>query len=151
MNEFKKYKGLLKPILHINMNKTILMTAAILGALAVILGAFAAHGLKSLISSESVNTFETGVRYQFYYALLLLFMGIQTIIKPKYSKLIYYLSLIGIILFSGSIYGLATNELTAIDFKKIAWLTPIGGVFLISVWLVMLINFSQTIRAKNRK
>ena len=55
------------------MNKTILITAAILGILSIVLGAFAAHGLKELISVESQQTFETGVRYQMYHSILLLF------------------------------------------------------------------------------
>ncbi len=122
-------------------NKIILVTAAILGCLSIVLGAFAAHGLKTLISLELISTFETGVRYQIYHALLLLFIGgTNTITKPA-KKTIFYTILIGLIFFSGSIYGLATNELTGFDFKTIAWITPIGGLCLIIGWILLLVNF----------
>ena len=120
------------------MNKKILITAAILGLLSVVFGAFGAHGLKALISEESLQSFETGVRYQMYHALLLLFVGLASFMSEKSKKIIYYLVLLGVILFSGSIYGLATNELSGFDFKTIALITPLGGLLLIVSWLVLL-------------
>jgi uncharacterized membrane protein YgdD (TMEM256/DUF423 family) len=125
------------------MNKKILFTAAIFGLLSVVFGAFGAHGLKSLISNEAIQSFETGVRYQMYHAILLLIVGSSSYLKPKSKNAIFYLVLIGIILFSGSIYGLATNELTSFDFKTIALLTPIGGLLLIISWIVLLINIAR--------
>ena len=122
------------------MNKKILVTASVLGMLSVVFGAFGAHGLKALISVESLQSFETGVRYQMYHTLLLLFVGISSFISTKNKKIIFYLILIGIIFFSGSIYGLATNELTSFDFKAIALITPLGGVLLILSWIVLLIS-----------
>lgn len=109
--------------------------------LAIILGAFAAHGLKPLISIASQQTFETGVRYQMYHAFFLLMVGNIKGINHKAKRIIFYLVCIGIVFFSGSIYGLATNALTAFDFKTIGFITPIGGLFLILAWLVLLINF----------
>lgn len=123
------------------MNRTILVTASIFGVLAVILGAFAAHGLKETLTVSEISTFETGVRYQMYYALLLLFVGTTSLISNKSKKWIFYLTLIGILFFSGSIYGLATNNLTSFDFKTIAMITPIGGLLLIAVWGVLLFQF----------
>ena len=123
------------------MNKSILITGAILGILSVILGAFAAHGLKDLISVESQQTFETGVRYQMYHAILLLFVASTIFISPKSKKIIFYLIVLGLLLFSGSIYGLATNALTSFNFKIIGFITPIGGLLLILAWVVMLIDF----------
>jgi len=123
------------------MNKSILITGAILGILSVILGAFAAHGLKDLISVESQQTFETGVRYQMYHAILLLFVASTIFISPKSKKIIFYLIVLGLLLFSGSIYGLATNALTSFNFKTIGFITPIGGLLLILAWVVMLIDF----------
>lgn len=123
------------------MNKKILILATVLGVLSVVLGAFAAHGLKELISVESLRTFETGVRYQMYHALLLLFVGSSTLINNKSKKAIFYLALVGLLFFSGSIYCLATNSLTAFNFKSIGFLTPIGGLILISLWLILLIKF----------
>ena len=123
------------------MNKKILSTATILGMIAIILGAFGAHALKKVLSIEQLSTFETGVRYQMYHALFLLFVGLMNDITPKIKKTIYFLVLTGVILFSGSIYLLATNDLTSFDFKTIGFLTPIGGLLLILGWGVLLFSF----------
>jgi len=123
------------------MDRKILITGAVLGVLSVVLGAFAAHGLKPLIAIESMQTFETGVRYQMYHAILLLFVGNSVLVHQKAKKLIFLLVIFGVVLFSGSLYGLATNTLTTFDFKSIAYLTPIGGLLLISAWIAMLIAF----------
>lgn len=126
------------------MNKRIVITACVFGLLSVILGAFGAHGLKSIISVESLQSFETGVLYQMYHALLLLFIGSTSYLPVKIKNSIFYSILIGIILFSGSIYGLATNELTGFNFKSIAFITPVGGLLLILSWIVLLIGFIRT-------
>lgn len=125
------------------MNKGILITGAILGALAVILGAFGAHGLKNLVDAQSIKTFETGVKYQIYHALLLLLVGGNTLLSNGTKTTIMYLVIAGIILFSGSIYGLSTNTLTSFDFKKIGFITPIGGALLIAAWCVLIYKFIQ--------
>lgn len=123
------------------MNKTILVTAIGLGVLSIILGAFGAHALKELIPFESQQTFETGVRYQMYHALLLLFIGSTSLVKNKTKKITYYLVVIGLLFFSGSIYGLATNNLTSFNFKSIGFITPIGGLLLILAWVFILVDF----------
>lgn len=123
------------------MNKKILVIASLLGLLSIAFGAFGAHGLKALISFEALQTFETGVRYQMYHALMLLFIGSTTLIKQKTKNILFYLVIIGVLLFSGSIYGLATNNLTSFDFKTIGFITPIGGLLLIMSWSILLINF----------
>lgn len=130
------------------MNKTILITASILGLISIILGAFGAHGLKELISIDSQQTFETGVRYQMYHAILLLFVGGSSILKQKTKRIIYYLTVIGLLFFSGSIYGLATNSLSSFDFKIIGFITPIGGLLLILAWVFLFVNFLK-MKAKN--
>jgi uncharacterized membrane protein YgdD (TMEM256/DUF423 family) len=121
-------------------NKTVLLTACFLGLTSIILGAFGAHGLKTLISMESLQSFETGVTYQMYHALFLLFLGSTSIIPLKAKKVIFYLVLIGVLFFSGSIYGLATNVLTDFNFKSIAFITPIGGLLIIISWGLLFIN-----------
>jgi uncharacterized membrane protein YgdD (TMEM256/DUF423 family) len=126
------------------MNKKLLITGSILGLISIILGAFGAHGLKALVTAENIQTFETGVRYQMYHALLLLFVGSSNLIQPKNKAVIFYLTLIGIVFFSGSIYGLATNSLTTFDFTSIALITPVGGLLLILAWVILLINFLKT-------
>ena len=116
------------------MNKTILATGLILGLFAVILGAFGAHGLKRVVGPEEITTFETGVKYQMYHALFLICLSMIPNLGNAAKMTTFYLILFGVFLFSGSIYFLATNQLTAFDFKKIGWITPIGGALLIFGW-----------------
>ncbi|MGJ5642656.1 DUF423 domain-containing protein [Formosa sp. S-31] len=132
------------------MNKKILLTGGILGLLSVAIGAFAAHGLKPLVSAEGLQTFETGVRYQMYHALFLLFVGGTSFISSKNKSIIFYLVLSGVILFSGSIYGLATNNLSGFDFKTIGFVTPIGGLLLICGWIFAILSFLK-IKTDNMK
>ncbi len=123
------------------MNKKILITASVFGVISVLLGAFAAHGLEKVLDRDAIDSFQVGVRYQMYHAIVLLFIGSTGYISQKSKRILFYVILAGIILFSGSIYGLATNTLTTIDFKRIAFITPIGGLLLIISWVVLLINF----------
>ena len=122
------------------MDRKIIAAAAILGMTSVILGAFGAHALKDLLEADKIVTFETGVRYQMYHALLLLFVGATNILSAKAKKTIFYLCLIGVLLFSGSIYLLATNSLNSINFKAIGFITPIGGLLLIVAWIVLFVD-----------
>jgi len=119
------------------MKKTILGTACLFGMLAVVLGAFGAHGLKNLVDAQSVATFETGVRYQMYHAFFLFVLGLLPLEYVKSKKAIYICTVIGIVLFSFSIYLLSLNSLVAFDFKVIGIITPIGGLFLIAAWALM--------------
>jgi uncharacterized membrane protein YgdD (TMEM256/DUF423 family) len=123
------------------MDRKIISTGAILGMIAIILGAFGAHALKKVLSMEELSTFETGVRYQMYHAFFLLFIGMINDLSQKAKKTIYNLVLFGVLLFSGSIYLLATNSLTSFDFKVIGFITPIGGLLLILAWVVLLLHF----------
>jgi uncharacterized membrane protein YgdD (TMEM256/DUF423 family) len=123
------------------MKKTILVTASITGLIAIVLGAFGAHGLKELISLEAQNTFETGVRYQMYHAIFLLFVGGSPLISEKVKKAIFCFIVFGVLFFSGSIYGLATNNLSSFNFKTIGFITPIGGLLLILAWSCLIVNF----------
>ncbi|WP_458628539.1 DUF423 domain-containing protein [Winogradskyella sp. PC D3.3] len=122
------------------MNKTLLITGAILGILGIILGAFAAHGLEKLVDADAIKSFETGVRYQIYHAFFLLIVGSTSIVQLKTKKSIFYMVLLGVLCFSGSIYGLATNALSSFDFKTIALITPLGGLLLIMAWILLLIG-----------
>lgn len=119
------------------MNRTILFAGILLGMLAIMLGAFGAHGLEKLVNAEAIDTFETGVKYQMYHALFLLFLGVLSGVGTKTKKTVFILVLLGVILFSFSIYLLALNTLTDFDFKIIGFLTPIGGVFMISAWIYL--------------
>lgn len=123
------------------MNKRILISAAILAIIAIVLGAFGAHKLKELLPTESLNSFETGVRYQMYHVFLLLFLGLFSEIKNNTKKIIYRLTMIGTLFFSGSIYLLSTSIITSIDFSSIGFVTPIGGTLLIIAWFFLLRSF----------
>ncbi len=125
------------------MNKSILVAGTILGILGIILGAFGAHGLEKLVDADAVNTFETGVRYQIYHAFFLLILGGTNFVNLKTKKIVFYLVIVGVLFFSGSIYGLATNELSSFDFKTIAMITPVGGLLLILSWVMVLIGIMR--------
>lgn len=129
------------------MERKFFITGSVFGLLAVLFGAFGAHGLKELVPAESVASFETGVRYQMYHAFLLLILGSLSRLSLKYQKSVFYLILLGVILFSGSIYLLALNSLTNFDFRVIALLTPIGGSLLITGWAIILLSF---LKLKNK-
>ena len=116
------------------MDKKIISTAAFLGMTAIILGAFGAHALKKVLNLDQLNTFETGVKYQMYHALFLLFVGMTQIITLKEKTVLFYLVLVGVIFFSGSIYILTTSTITGIKSKIVGPITPIGGLFLILSW-----------------
>jgi len=119
------------------MNKKIVGTAAIIGLISIIFGAFGAHALKAVLNAEQLVSFETGVRYQMYHAIFLLFVGMANVITEKQKKTIFILTLIGILFFSGSIYLLATQGISGINFKFLGPVTPIGGMFLIFSWLML--------------
>jgi len=123
------------------MDRKIILTAAFLGGISIILGAFGAHALKKLIDINALATFETGVRYQMYHALFLLFVATNGIIQEKTKKFIHILVIVGVLFFSGSIYLLATNAITSFDFKVIGFITPIGGLFLIVAWSLLIVDF----------
>ena len=94
------------------MQKNFIMAGCVFAALAVALGAFGAHGLKSVLSPERLEIFETGVRYQFYHAFALLITGLAAHFYPnKLLKYAGYLFVIGILFFSGSIYLLACKNI----------------------------------------
>ena len=116
-----------------------------LGLIAVILGAFAAHGLRSSLSLLSLESFQTGVRYQMYHAFFLFVVRLLPQLTPAQKSRLFWLTIIGVVLFSGSIYLLSTNTLTPIDFGFFDPITPIGGLFLISAWGVL---FYHTLKNK---
>lgn len=114
------------------MKKTFLLWAGIFGSLAVIFGAMGAHALKNVLSDSQLSSFETGVRYQMYHALLLL---VLSNIKALQSKFILWLIVLGVFLFSFSIYLLNLRfELNLESLSILGPITPIGGILLISAW-----------------
>ena len=127
------------------MHKPFLTTAALLAALAVALGAFGAHGLKQIVAVETVSTFETGVRYQMYHALALLLTGILFEKFPSRNlKAAGICFIIGIILFSGSLYLLtALKAADTVGLNGIGIITPFGGLFFIAGWIALAIGIAR--------
>jgi uncharacterized membrane protein YgdD (TMEM256/DUF423 family) len=119
------------------MKRRIVLTGAFIGMLAIVLGAFGAHLLKKYLSVDQLNTFEVGVRYQMYHALFLLFLSTQKDLAEKTLKTIYNLVVAGVLLFSGSIYLLATKDYTLFESKIIVFATPVGGFLLIIAWTLL--------------
>ena len=118
------------------MRKHYLLGGLILGFLSIILGAFGAHGLETIISESKVESFKVGVRYQMYHALLLIAISQINYLD---SKLVFYLIVIGVTLFSGSIYLLNLNEYLNIPaIKYLGPITPLGGLILLSAWFIMI-------------
>ncbi|HMK27106.1 MAG TPA: DUF423 domain-containing protein [Chitinophagaceae bacterium] len=124
------------------MHKRFLIIAAIFGGLAVILGAFGAHGLEKITSDEKIlHGFQTGVQYQMYHALALLAIAIMyEKFQTTWIKWAGNCFITGIILFSGSLYTLTLlkiQESSAVKF--VGPVTPLGGIFFILGWLFLLI------------
>jgi uncharacterized membrane protein YgdD (TMEM256/DUF423 family) len=120
------------------MNKRIILTASVFGAIAVILGAFGAHGLKEKISSDALSIWSKGVEYQFYHTFALLFLSTFVRFRNKLVDLAYFSFTFGILFFSGSLYLLATREITQIGFiNLIGPLTPFGGLLFILGWMFL--------------
>lgn len=117
--------------------KNLLAIVGLLGVTGVILGALGAHSLRPHLTDIQFNSYETGVRYHFYHTLAILMMTIlYTITQDTRFKKIAYLFLIGIFLFSGSIYLLATRDLTGLGAAASIFgpITPVGGLVFISAW-----------------
>ncbi len=122
------------------MHKSYLIIAALFGALAVALGAFGAHGLKSVTTPDVVEIYETAVRYQFYHTFALLAVGILYIWFPgKLISLSGLFFIIGVVLFSGSLYLITfLKAADKVISPAIGVITPIGGLFFIAGWLLLL-------------
>lgn len=125
------------------MHRTFLVVAALSGALSVILGASNAHALKHVLTPDASEIFETGVKFQFYHTFALLATGIlYERFKNKWIKWSGACFMTGIILFSGSLYALAFLKSSGdVGLRNIGIVTPIGGLFFILGWLLMLAAF----------
>ncbi|WP_339611758.1 DUF423 domain-containing protein [uncultured Planktosalinus sp.] len=120
------------------MHKKIVISGVIFAMLAVVLGAFGAHGLKSLLTIEALATFEVGVRYQMYHALALIFIGLSGKLPDTTTHTTALLFTLGILLFSGSIYLLSLQEALVFNASGIGFITPLGGACFIFGWCYFL-------------
>lgn len=120
------------------MRKVFLRIGSIMAFFAVVLGAFAAHGLEGKISPEHLHNFETGARYQMYHALAILIIGV--LIHFRKTSLLTaagWFFLVGIVLFSGSLYLLALDSVLHLPISILGPITPIGGLCQLIGWLLL--------------
>lgn len=123
------------------MQKALLITASLAGLLAVVLGAFGAHGLKPLVSAYQLGIWEKGVQYQFYHTIALMFCVLLMLDSDSaYLQRAAYCFMAGMLLFSGSLYLLATNDMNHIPTMILGPLTPIGGLFFIAGWAFLMLS-----------
>ena len=118
---------------------------ALYGMLAVIFGAFGAHALKKTFTEDQLKSFETGVKYQMYHAILLIVIGYNFNFSTNLETYIAYCFIIGTLLFSFSIYGLCLSASKNQKLKFLGPITPIGGLFLVVGWGLLLYSFVQHI------
>jgi uncharacterized membrane protein YgdD (TMEM256/DUF423 family) len=120
------------------MNRQIIITASILGTLGVISGAFAAHGLKGLLTEQQLEIWHTAVQYQFYHVFALLFLSTFAKSENGLIRISYYLFTFGIVFFSGSLYLLACRDLIGWNWLAIMGpITPLGGLLFIAGWITL--------------
>jgi uncharacterized membrane protein YgdD (TMEM256/DUF423 family) len=126
------------------MYKQAMTAGALFAAIAVILGAFGAHALKAIMHPEQLMIFETGVRYQFYHSFALLIAGIAYLSFPsKHLKQASSFFIIGILLFSGSLYAMTLLSTQGVSLGPVGIITPIGGLFLIVGWILLLLGITK--------
>ncbi|PKP12968.1 MAG: DUF423 domain-containing protein [Bacteroidetes bacterium HGW-Bacteroidetes-3] len=119
------------------MTQFTLLFASILGGLAVIFGAFGAHALKKILSDDQLKSFETGVKYQMYHAIVLLIIGFNFKLETASEKYMVYCFVAGILLFSFSIYGLVISSAKNKKLTFLGPITPLGGLLLIIGWCLL--------------
>lgn len=120
------------------MRNKYLSISAFFGLLAVVLGAFGAHALKEKLEPEVLASFETGVRYMMYHAIVLLFVNTYSGLVEKIKNRVSILFIVGIIFFSGSIFAISAGGVPA---KYIWFITPLGGLLLILGWIGLVYAF----------
>ncbi|MBT4780386.1 MAG: DUF423 domain-containing protein [Polaribacter sp.] len=123
------------------MNEIVLVFAAFLGASGIIFGAFGAHFLKKKLTTEQLQSFETGVKYQMYHALVLLVLGFQLEFDSTLKNSIFLLLIVGIVLFSFSIYGLVLSSASNKKIRFLGPMTPFGGLLLVLGWGLLMYLF----------
>lgn len=118
--------------------QVILIFGAVFGMLSVVFGAFGAHALKKIATNEQLKSFETGVKYQMYHAIVLLIIGFN---MPSPNSIMIWCFVIGTLLFSFSIYSLVILSLKNKKLRFLGPITPIGGLLLIMAWALLLFSF----------
>ena len=125
------------------MEKKYFKIGVIFALLSVILGAFGAHLLKGLLSADELSSFKTGVRYQMFHALGIIILSLNQDKFTDKLKTSLVLMCIGVLLFSFSIYFLTIDDLLSVSLKFLGPITPIGGILLISSWIILLFSVKK--------
>ena len=123
------------------MKEIVLVFATLFGALSIILGAFGAHALKKILTPELQSSFETGVKYQMYHAIVLLVLGFNLNFETDLEIYAVYSFIIGVVLFSFSIYGLCISSAKGKKLRFLGPITPLGGLTLTIGWILLLVHF----------
>ncbi len=118
---------------------------ALFGMTAIILGAFGAHALKKIMTPEQLGSFETGVKYQMYHALVLLMLSFNMNLDTSIEKYMVYCFILGTVLFSFSIYGLCISSAKGSKWKFLGPITPLGGLLLVVGWALLLYTFIRNL------
>jgi uncharacterized membrane protein YgdD (TMEM256/DUF423 family) len=118
-------------------DKNIAATGSFIIAATIAIGAFGAHGLKQMLDADALATFEVGVRYQMYHGLGIFILGMVPSISQNLKQKIFWLFVIGILFFSGSIYLLSMNFFLPFEASKIGFITPLGGLLFIIGWFLL--------------
>ena len=123
------------------MNENAIIIGGIFGFSAILLGAFGAHLLKKKLNLQQLQSFETGVKYQMYHAIVLLILGFQLPITSTINNYIVYAFIIGTVLFSFSIYALVLLSANNKKLKFLGPITPLGGLFLALGWGLLVYKY----------
>ena len=123
------------------MSEIALLSGSIFGALAIVFGAFGAHAFKNILDEEQLKSFETGVKYQMYHAIVLLVVGFNMDTTANNYSFMIWSFIIGILLFSFSIYFLVISSAKGKKLRFLGPVTPLGGLLLIIGWVLLAINF----------
>jgi uncharacterized membrane protein YgdD (TMEM256/DUF423 family) len=134
------------------MTKRFLVTIGIMGALSIIFGAFGTHILEGNISDNYLKTYNTANEYLMFHTLALLGLAFMNrYVSRSYLNTIYYFFLVGIILFSGSLYLISIKDITGFSMGSLGIITPVGGLFLLSGWITLIFAGASYKHTKGNK
>ena len=122
------------------MKQIVLIVASVYGALSVILGALGAHALKKVLTEAQLQSFEVGVKYQMYHAIVLLVLGFYLSFDTRLQQYMGWSFILGTFLFSFSIYFLSLQSVMGANLKFLGPITPLGGLLMIVGWCLLLVE-----------
>ena len=122
------------------MKRIVLFSGAIYGSLSVIMGAFGAHALEKVLTLEKLQSFEIGVKYQMYHAIVLLAVGFFFSFSSRVEQLMGWSFIVGVFLFSVSIYLLSLASVWEVNLSFLWPVTPLGGLIMIIGWILLLLS-----------